>query len=192
MTVSLTVTDVKQWLYCRRIVFHTYLLGIDRPRTIAMDEGTRAHEEIEALERRRSLRAYGLTDGERSFDLAIYAERLGLGARLDLLVLRQHEAIPVDFKDSRGPVGRNHAYQLTAYALMAEEQSGLPIRRGFIYLIQAKRAVEIRIRPGMRRFVTRALADIREMLATEAMPPPTRQRGRCTDCEFRRFCNDID
>jgi CRISPR-associated exonuclease Cas4 len=192
MTVPLTVTDIKQWLYCRRIVFHTYLLGIPRPRTVAMAEGIRAQEEVEALERRRTLRAYGLTDGQRRFDVVASAERLGLGARLDLLIVREHEAIPVDFKDSRGPVGRNHAYQLTAYALMAEELSSRPVRRGFIYLIQARRAVEVRIRPGMRRFVYRALAEMRAMLDSEVMPPPTRHRGRCTDCEFRRFCNDID
>ena len=192
MTVPLTVTDIKQWLYCRRIVYHTYLLGIAPPRTVAMAEGRHAQEEAQALERRRTLRAYGLADGERRFDLAVTAERLGLGARLDMLVLREHEAIPVDFKDSRGPVGRNHTYQLAAYALIAEEVTGRPVRRGFIYLIQAKRAVEVRIRAGMRRFVRRALVEIRAMLAAEAMPPPTRHRGRCTDCEFRRFCNDID
>lgn len=190
--VPLTVTDVKQWLYCRRIVFHSYLLGIPRPRTIAMDEGSRAHEEVEALERRRTLRSYGLADGERRFDLPATSQRLGLGARLDLLIVRDHEAIPVDFKDSRGPVGRNHAYQLAAYALIAEEVAGLPVRRGFIYLIQARRAVELRIRPGMRRFVRQAIAEIRAMLANETLPPPTRHRSRCTDCEFRRFCNDVD
>jgi CRISPR-associated exonuclease Cas4 len=190
--VPLTVTDVKQWLYCRRIVFYTYLLGGPRPRTVAMVEGVRAHEEVEALERRRTLRAYGLADGERRFDVAASAGRLGLGARLDLLVVRDHEAIPVDFKDSRGPVGRNHAYQLTAYALIAEEITGRPVRRGFIYLIQARRAVELPIRPGMRRFVRRALVEMRAMLAAEALPPPTRHRARCTDCEFRRVCNDVD
>jgi CRISPR-associated exonuclease Cas4 len=190
--VSLTVTDIKQWLYCRRIVFHTYLLGIPRPRTIAMDEGSRAQEDAEALERRRTLRSYGLADGERRFDLAAISEQLGLGARLDLLIVREHEAIPVDFKDSRGPVGRNHAYQLAAYALIAEETAGRPVRRGFIYLIQARRAVEVLIRPGMRRYVRRAVAEIGAMLANETLPPPTRHRSRCTDCEFRRFCNDVD
>jgi CRISPR-associated exonuclease Cas4 len=192
MPVSLTVTDVKQWLYCRRVVYHNYLLGIDRPRTVAMHEGELAHEDVEAIERRRTLRSYGLKDGERRFDLGAGSNRLGLGARLDMLIVRDHEAIPVDFKDSRGPVGANHRYQLSAYALIAEEVTDLPVRRGFIYLIQARRAVEVPIRPGMRRFVTRALAEMRSMLATEAMPPPTRIRGRCTDCEFRRFCNDID
>lgn len=191
MSVSLTVTDVKQWLYCRRIVFHSYLLGVRPPRTVAMAEGTRAHEDSEALERRRTLHAYGLADGERRFDVGGTAERLGLGARLDLLIVRQHEAIPVDFKDSRGPVGRNHAYQLAAYALIAEELAARSVRRGFIYLIPAKRAVEVPIRPGMRRFVQRALREMRAMLDAETLPPPTRHRGRCTDCEFRRFCNDI-
>jgi CRISPR-associated exonuclease Cas4 len=98
----------------------------------------------------------------------------------------------VDFKDSAGPVGLNHRYQLTAYALLAEEVYGRPVRRGFIYRIPLRRAVEVPVRPGMRRFVHLGLRAMRGMIASEAMPPPTRHRGRCTDCEFRRYCNDID
>ena len=78
--VSLTVTDMKNFLYCRRIPFHGYLLGVRRPQTFKMVEGKRAHEDVAALEARRSLRAYGLRAGERFFDVALRSERLGLGA----------------------------------------------------------------------------------------------------------------
>lgn len=190
--VALTVTDMKNFLYCRRIPFHGYLLGVRRPQTFKMAEGKRAHEDVAALEARRSLRAYGLRAGERFFDVAVRSERLGLGGRLDMVVRTDQEVIPVDFKDSAGRVGLNHRYQLTAYALLAEEAYGRPVRRGFIYLIPLRRAVEVPIRPGMRRFVHLGLRAMRAMIASESMSPPTRHRGRCTDCEFRRYCNDID
>jgi CRISPR/Cas system-associated exonuclease Cas4 (RecB family) len=35
------------------------------------------------------------------------------------------------------------------------------------------------------------LYEMREMIRKEAMPPPTRHRGRCAECEFRRFCGDV-
>jgi CRISPR-associated exonuclease Cas4 len=190
--MALTVTDVKNFLYCRRIPFHGYLLGVPRPQTFKMAEGKRAHADVGALEARRSLRAYGLREGERFFDVRLRSERLGLDGRLDMVIRTAGELIPVDFKDSMGPVGLNHRYQLTAYALLVEEAYGRPVRRGFIYLIPARRAVEVVVRPGMRRFVHRGLRAMRRMIAAESMPPPTRHRGRCTDCEFRRYCNDVD
>ena len=190
--MSLTVTDVKNFLYCRRIPFHGYLLGVRRPQTFTMAEGRRAHEDTQALEARRSLRAYGLRAGERFFDVPLRSERLGLAGRLDMVIRGAGEVIPVDFKDSSGRVGLNHRYQLTAYALLAEEAYGRPVRRGFIYLIPLRRAVEVPVRPGMRRFVRLGLRAMRAMIAAESLPPPTRFRGRCTDCEFRRYCNDTD
>jgi CRISPR-associated exonuclease Cas4 len=190
--LSLTVTDVKNFLYCRRIPYFTYLLGGPRPVTFKMLEGRQAHAETAALEARRTLRAYGLSDGERLFDVLLRSERLRLSGRLDMAIRRRWEVIPVDYKDSAGPVGMNHRYQLTAYALLVEEALERPARRGFIYLIGARRAVEVPVRPGMRRHVHRALRAIRRMIWSESMPPPTRFRGRCTDCEFRRYCNDID
>ena len=188
---ALTVTDVKQFLYCRRIPFFTYLLGQRVGPTFKMQEGKRAHEDEEALAARRSLRPYGLRAGERFFEPLLRSDRLGLAGRVDLALRTESEVIPVDFKDSYGPVSQNHRYQLTAYALLAEEVYGRPVRRGFIYLIPPRRAVMVEIRPGMRRFVHLAVHATRRMLAAETLPPPTRFRGRCTDCEYHRFCNDI-
>ncbi len=190
--MALTVTDVKNFLYCRRIPFFGYLLGRRPPQTFKMAEGKRAHEREEGLAARRSLRAYGLREGERFFDQSVRSERLALAGRLDMAIRTSGEVIPVDFKDSWAAPGINHRYQLTAYALLAEEVLGKPVRRGFIYLIPRREAIEIPIRPGMRRFVHLALRVMRQVIAEEAVPPPTRFRGRCTDCEFRMWCNDID
>jgi CRISPR-associated exonuclease Cas4 len=190
--VPLTVTDVKNFLYCQRIPFYGFLLGVKPLRTFKMIEGKRAHEDAEALAQRRSLRAYGLREGETSFEVMLRSERLGLAGRVDMVIRLPHEVVVVDFKDSMGPVGLNHRYQLTAYALLAEEHYGLPARVGFIYLIPAKRAVRVALRPGMRRFVHLGLRSIRRGVESEATPPATRHRGRCRDCEFRRYCNDVD
>ena len=190
--LMLTAGDVKQLGYCARIVYFGYLLGGRRPTTFKMDEGIRAHEEESKRELRRSLRAYGLEEAERRFDVPLRSERLGLAGRLDMVLLGEDEVIPVDFKHGTAPPGRNHRYQLTAYALLVEEVWGKPVRRGFIGLIPLKKAVLIPITATMREEVRRNIAQIRQMIAREQMPPPTRMRGRCHDCEFRPWCNDLD
>jgi len=190
----LTVTDLRQYLYCARVIYFTYCQPVKRPTTVThkMVEGQRQHEETAARESRRSLRAYGLREGERLFQVRLRSERLALSGRLDMVILSGNEVIPIEHKYTSLGVGRHHLYQLAAYALLVEERWGRPVRRGFIYLIPAKRAQEVIITTNRRTRATQALSEIRQLIATEAMPAPTRQRGRCTDCEFRRYCADVD
>lgn len=184
--------DVKQYPYCPRIVYYSYLLPLRaRPGTYKMAEGKLEHERTAELERRRSLRAYGLTEGIRHFDVALASRRLGLRGQLDMVIETPAEVIPVDFKNSEGTVGLNHKYQLTAYALLVEEAWGRPVRRGFIYLIPQRRAQQVRITSNMRGWVHKALREMRAMLSSERRPNPTRIRGRCTDCEFRNLCPEV-
>ncbi|MCC7103691.1 MAG: CRISPR-associated protein Cas4 [Chloroflexi bacterium] len=189
--LELTVSDVRQQAYCPRIPY--FRLGLRLPRrfvTYKMQEGILEHRRTEELEHRRTLRAYGLADGERRFDVALRSERLGLSGRLDLLIERAHEAIPVEFKNTREKLALNHKYQLAAYALLAEEASGRPVRRAFVYAIPLKLTREVAITPAMRRYAKRLLADIRRAVADERMPDGTRQTGRCAECEFLSYCND--
>lgn len=189
--LPLTVSDVRQHVYCPRIPY--FRLGLrlpHRPVTFKMAEGRRAHERTEALEPRRSLRTYGLTSGERLFDVALYAPRLELSGRLDMLLLLPTEVVPVEWKYSGGPLRLNHKYQLAAYALLAEEHYGRPARRAFVYWIPARRAQAVAITPAMRAYTKRVLAEIRRAVEREALPAGTRVRGRCRECEFLLYCND--
>lgn len=189
--MTLTVNDIKQYVYCPRVVYFSYFLPLRRPATYKMEEGKLEHEHVANLEERRSLKAYGLAEGERRFDLNLYSKRLELTGRLDMVITTTTEVIPVDFKNTGGIVGLNHKYQLTGYALLVEDKWQKPIRRGFIYLVPQKKAQEVIITPSMRLFVRKTLARIRDMMEQETMPPATRRRARCTDCEFRNFCNDV-
>lgn len=165
-------------------------MRLPRPTTYKMREGRLEHERVAELEERRSLRAYGLEEGEREFNVRLWSARLGLSGRLDLLIRTRYELVPVEFKNSAGPLGLNHKYQLTAYALLVEERYGRPVRRGFVYFILTKRAQEVVITSGMRRYVLRVLNEIRENVARERLPEGTRVLGRCRECEFLNFCND--
>lgn len=186
-----TVTDIKNYVYCARVPFYTTFLP-HRPTTFKMDEGRGQHEHVAELEERRSLHAYGLQAGDREFRVRLFSTRLGLSGLLDMAIVLPHEVIPVEFKYTTGMLGLNHKYQLTAYGLLAEEHWKQPVRRGFIYAIPQKRAHEVTITTEMRRYVQRLLKELRAMVKAEIKPRPTRGRARCTDCEFRHYCPDID
>ena len=198
-----TVTDAKQMGYCPRIVYYHYCLpALAVAPTYHMQAGAVAGQKTEALEHRRSLRAYGFSETgpaapRREYDVWLESERLGLRGRLDMLIVSGAELMPVDYKDSDASQagGRqaqhNWQLQLAAYALLLEEARDTVIRRGFIYYIPARRARPVMITPELKAEVRSLVAQMGEMVAREWMPPPTPRRERCRACEYRRFCNDV-
>jgi len=155
-----------------------------------MEHGLAEHEIISALEKRRLLKHYGLNQGERFFHVPLSSTKLGLSGLLDLLIVTDRY-YPVEFKETLGPISINHKAQLTGYALLVEETYETRVETGFVYRIPTHQVTVVPITASLRRKVLEDLQAINEMLKTEQMPPPTPQRGKCIDCEFRNFCGDV-
>lgn len=189
--VMVTATDLKQWAYCPRIPFYRYVLPVRPTPTYKMRRGKDVQAAVEALERRRGFRAYGMRDGERRFGLWLHSDRLGLSGKLDLLILTRDACYPVDFKDTEGGPRRNHRLQLAAYALLAEETFERPAPDGFVYLVPEKRVAGLALNEADRSDVRSAIAEMRRMVEREELPRPTPVRARCGVCEFRNYCADI-
>ena len=186
-----TVTDVKQWLYCPRVAYYQRCLPNVRPTTYRMRAAGEAHLDEADRERRRSLRTYGLDDGERAYEVEITSTRLGLRGKIDLVVRRESEIIPIEYKDSADRAGQHLLIQLAAYGLLLEEATGLSARRGFLYFIPTRRSLAVALGEELKEAARAAIESLQTMVARESMPPPTPWRRRCAVCEFRRFCNDV-
>jgi CRISPR-associated exonuclease Cas4 len=162
-----------------------------------MEEGIRRHEEEDAREERRSLRNYGLSEGERATHLALRSPKLGLSGRLDLAIAtpscgaENAEGIVVEYKYSEQKAGPHFVLQLAAYALLLEEAWNIPVKRGYLYSIPLRRAEPIVITPHLRKKVTQTIQSMKHVVDSELMPNPPSSQYRCVTCEFRRFCNDV-
>ena len=189
--INLRVSDLKQYFYCPRVIYYTYCLPVPRPVTHPMQVGAAEHEVVSVFERRRSLKRYGLTEGERRFHIPLQAPALDLTGVLDMLITTEGRAFPVEFKDTLQRLNVNAKYQLVAYGMMVEECLEKPVECGFIYRIPKKNITAVSISRELRQRVTQALADMREMIVQERLPEPPRQRGKCVECEFRRYCRDV-
>ena len=188
----LPVTDIKQWTYCPRVVFFNYLMPGLRPLTFKMEAGLAAHDREEKRERRRNGRLYGLPDAARIEDVVLQSERLGLSGRLDLVLRKEDRAWPVDYKLSRRTgIATHFKLQLAAYGLLLEDVWGVTSDQGFLYSIPNRHVEKIPFTSRLRDKVRRTVADIRLCIEEERMPGPIPKRGRCVNCEFRRFCNDV-
>jgi CRISPR-associated exonuclease Cas4 len=193
----LDVTDIKQYACCPRLVYYHYCLPHIRPITYTMESGIQAHKQEEERETRRSLKNYGVEQGDRLFHYALASETLGLKGKIDLVIVvpawdsQEKEAIVVEYKHSEQKAGLHFKLQLAAYALLIEEMFQIPVRRGFLYSIPLRKAEEILITPVLRKKVRHITHEIKQLLEGEQMPEPTKAQGRCPTCEFRRFCNDV-
>jgi CRISPR-associated exonuclease Cas4 len=191
-----TVTDLKQFTYCPRVVYYTYCLPLLRPTTYKMEESIEAHGEEAEREDRRSLQRYGLSQGQRHYDVRLASDALALRGVVDMVIETGEELIPVDYKSTeRQKPGPHFRLQLAAYGAMLEESAmrkpGQVVRRGFLYSLLLKQAQEVAFTAPLRKKVPCIAQAMREMVSKERMPPAPEGRGRCLACEFRRFCNDF-
>lgn len=191
LTTPIRVTDLKQWVYCPRVFYYHACLPDVRPVTYKMKAGVEAGQAEEGREERRSLRAYGLREGEREFNVPVRSAALGLRGEVDMVITTSAgEVIPVDYKLSRIP-GPHFQLQVAAYGLLLEEMRGARVRHGFLYSIPERRAEEVKIDERARRKTLAAVEAMKRIVAREEMPPPAPNLRKCVACEFRRFCNDV-
>lgn len=189
--LELTASDLKQWAYCPRIPYYHYVMPVAFAPTYKMERGRDVEAAVRAMEERRGFHRYGLDRGERRFGVWLRSPALGLSGKLDLLIVTEEAAYPVDFKDTEGGLRYNHRIQLAAYALLVEENLARPAPLAFVYLVPSRKLVAVAVGAKEREQVMRAASALRGVIAREEMPAPTPARARCVACEFRNYCADI-
>src|SRR5271157_4858815 len=117
----ITVSDVKQYLYCPKIIYFDHVLHVPKPLDQKLETGKEKHDSITTKEKRRKGAIFydqELDQAEKLFRVALESNILGLRGVLDYLVKTEREFIPVDYKfgsSHSGAVHLNHKYQLAAY-----------------------------------------------------------------------------
>lgn len=132
---------------------------------------------------------------------------LGLSGRIDCLIAlttnsfqdacgnppdnRPDWFVPVEYKSTFDANQRHNILQLAAYAMMVEEMTATFVPFAFIVLLPQEEAVRIEIGPGIKRQVAALVQTVRAGIMADDLPDPTPHRGKCVECEFRQFCNDV-
>jgi CRISPR-associated exonuclease Cas4 len=190
----ITVSDVKQYLYCPKIIYFDHVLHVPKPPDQKLETGKEKHEDLTSKEKRRKGAIFydqELDQAEKLFRVALESNALGLRGVLDYLVKTEREFIPVDYKfgsSHSGGVHLNHKYQLAAYALLVEENFKTIVRRGFVHYSKDRVNVQIDFNDEIRRRTLKMIHEIEWIIEEEIEPISTKNPGRCTDCEYSRYC----
>lgn len=193
-----SVTDVKHYIYCPRIVYFERVLHAKPVFGSQQKEGREKHEENIKKEQRRKDAIYYSPDfagAEKLLFVSLNSPRLGLTGQLDCVIkTAEGEYIPVDYKSmssNKGRVWMDHKYQLVAYALLIEENYGTIVKRGFINYIPEKLILKVEITPTMKTHVKRVIGHIKRIIKEETLPPIRVAKYKCTGgCGHKQTCQN--
>lgn len=190
-TDLMNVTDLKQYLYCPRIVYYRWVMPVVPPATHLMNRGKDLEEEFERLEPRRTLSKYGLEEAKKHFQVQMTDPELGLTGKVDLLLESKDQVAVVEVKATEQGIFPNQEIQIGAYALLAEAAFKRPCPVAFCVLLDTNSIRTIEVNDQVRGQSKEILRDVKKLILEPALPEPTSVRKRCENCEYRNFCSDI-
>lgn len=180
------LSALQHWAYCPRQCGLIYLEQAfdDNLHTL---RGNAVHALVDrpGFEVRRGLRV------ERA--LPLFSDRLGLVGKADTVEFEADGTpYPVEYKyGSRhkcAEIGACDDLQLAAQALCLEEMTGHTVPEGALFYAKSKRRRVVAIDAAMLQRVVDAAVEVRAMLTTGRLPPPTADSRRCRACSLRDRC----
>jgi len=164
---------------------------VGKVESFKMKQGLTKERRLQRLQRRRSLRAFGLREGKVDSNVSLSSSHLGLTGKLDLLIHWGFNHFPVEIKFTRGPARLNHRLQLAGYAFLLESHFGVRVPYGYIVRLPDDTVDKVMIDEPLRELTWKTIEAVRLTIREERLPPPTPQPSRCRDCEYLHFCGDI-
>lgn len=122
------------------------------------------------------------------YALPVWSDRLGLIGKCDVVEFWPDGTIyPVEYKHGPRRAWLNDDLQLAAQAVCLAEMTGVPVKRGAIFHRASRRRREVDITAEMIQQVKEAVTKIRDMLASDILPPPVNDK-RCRGCSLAPIC----
>lgn len=123
--------------------------------------------------------------------VSVYSQTLGLSGKLDLLEIEgkdDKKYFPVEYKRGKPKVEDWDRIQLCAQAMCIEEMRGVNITEGAMWYWQERKRERVQIDVSLRKVTLAAIAQAREILASNKTPLPTLNKSRCKACSLKEIC----
>jgi len=177
--------ELRQYVYCKRILFFRHVLKAPMKRTYKMEYGMKKHEKLEKLSQKAG------ESSQKYYNVYLTDPDIGLVGLIDYFEFNGNEAYPVEFKSGNIPpegFKNPHKYQVAAQALLIEKRFKFLVKKVRVYYVKHEKFVEYPIEVDDKLEMLRLVKDIQDMLISEEMPEPTDHLGKCIDCECKKYC----
>jgi len=179
------ISALQHWCYCPRQcgLIHLEQAFEENVHTL---RGRAVHAAVDTpgLEIRAGVRT------ERA--LPLFHDRLGLVGKADAVEFDSHGPYPIEYKHGsrhkRADIAACDHVQLAAQAICLEEMTGKAVAEGALFYAKSKRRRVVPITSELRIQVEDVASQVRAMLESEMLPPPTPDRSRCRECSLKNIC----
>lgn len=180
------ISALQHWCYCTRQcgLIHLEQAFEENVHTL---RGRAVHSAVDTpgLETRAGVRT------ERA--LPLFHDRLGLVGKADAVEFESGgRPYPVEYKHGsrhkRADLAACDDVQLAAQAMCLEAMTGKPVAEGALFYARSRRRRVVPMTPALRAEVEKTAADVRAMLESAILPPPTADRSRCRECSLKEIC----
>ncbi len=188
--MTLTPSQIIEYLYCPRFTYFEYVLGIPQyeEKNFKVMKGRDIHK-IKAVQNIEYLRK---RIGVKSKYVNRYLTNSFLRGEVDeVLELNDGTMAPLDFKfaEYKDMIFNTYKTQLYCYALLIEANYGKPVNRGYLVYVRSKnKLLEIKIDDRNKAKVKRAAENIFEIIGKNFYPKATLYKKRCVTCTYQNIC----
>ena len=187
---SLPISLIRQYCFCPRIPFFNEVLGVNPGDRLWQRQGVAYHERQRMLNRRRSLKRYGLQEGKMHHDVWLASNTLGCHGICDAIVETDVEVCPVEFKLNAVRPNRGELLQLAAYGIAAEERFGKPCNSMFLLCGQRGKVRHYVLDTNIRDSARKTIDNILKSFEISLLPESPATTAKCSQCEYLNFCGD--
>ena len=177
--------EIRQFAYCKRIIFFRHVLNAPMIQTYKMKIGSEKHEKLQKLSQKNK------DSPQKYYNIYLTDYETGLVGLIDYFEFDGNEAYPVEIKTGNIPpedIDEPHKLQVTAQAILIEKNFDFLVKKVKIIYTKHKKYIEYPISIEDKLKVLKIVGKIRELIEKEEIPQPTIHEGKCVDCECKIYC----
>ena len=191
-TVSITPTEVIEYLFCPRFIYFMECLKIPQHENLRYKVlmGREVHERKAKVNREYVRKKIGCVDKEISVYLSSPKYKIR-GIVDEVLSLADDTMAPLEYKfaEYRPYVFKTHRTQLALEALLIQENYGKPVKRGFLVYVRSKNFLrEVLFKQSDYENASKIVEEILRIVQNGYYPKKTKSKVKCVDCCYKNIC----
>lgn len=190
--VSITPSEIIEYLYCPRFIYFMNCLAISQHEELRYKvmEGRNIHDIKTRINKDYLRKKIGCID--KKIDVYMGSQSLHIRGVVDeILFFEDGSASPLDYKfaEFKGDVFEPYKFQSLYYGLLIKESFGVDVKRGFICYTRSNNLLkDIDFSDQDFEKCREIIVEILNIAQFGYFPKGAREKGKCIDCCYRNIC----